>query len=272
MRLNRRRGYLLAEALCALALAGVLAATAAVALGNVRRALASSEAIGRQRRTAREGATIAATMLRDADAVAVLGDTAASGAFLIAVGAACHIDASRRVIVLPPHAIAGGTPLTARAQAVEGGDVVALLSTDSLGRSAAWITTVVDSAGSTSASSPCGPLEGWTTGTDATASRLRLTLRDSLPPTVRIGAPVRVMRSGRLGLYHAGSGDWMLGWRRCASDGSCSATQPVAGPFVTPGRGGVRFRLAGRMLIVTARAAPGGVADSAVVTPHALRP
>lgn len=272
MRLTPRAGHLLAEALCALALGGVLIATAAVSLGNVRRALTTSDAVARERRVAREGASIAAALLRDADAPVVLDDTAASALFLVALGAACDIEASRRAIRLPPHNVTSGAPITTMTQAVEAGDVISLLATDSLGRNGAWITTVVDTVGTSAITTPCGPLEGWTTPADAGAQRLRLALRDSLPDVVRLGAPVRITRPGRLALYHAGSGDWMLGWRRCATDGSCGASQPVAGPFLTPGREGLTVRLDGAVLTVTARAAPTGVADSAAAIVHALRP
>lgn len=267
-----RGGHLLAEALCALALGGVLAATAAVALGNVRRSLASSEAVSRERRTAREAASIAATLLRDAESLAIHGDTATSAAFLVATSAACDVESSRRAILLPPHAVSSGSAITARAQAIEAGDLISLLSTDSLAGAGAWVTTVIDTVGERASSSPCGPLEGWTVAADGSATRLRLALRDPLPDDVRTGAAVRITRRGRLSLYHAGSGDWMLGWRRCAVDGTCGASQPVAGPLVTPARGGLRFRLAAPMLIVTARAAPGGLPDSAIVMLHALRP
>ncbi len=272
MRLRRRAGHLLVEALCALALGGVLIATAAVALSNVRRAMTASESVARARRTAREGASIAAAMLRDADAVTLLGDTAAHASFLVAISAACDIEASRRAVLLPPSEVSSGRPFTRRAQAIEAGDEVAVLASDSIGHGAAWISTVVDSVAIRTTSSPCGPLEGWTSGVDANAPRIRLALRDSLAASVRVGAPVRITRPGRLALYHAGSGDWMLGYRRCAVDGTCGASQPVAGSFVTPGRHGIAMRLDGPLLIVTARAAPDAIGDSAMVLPHSLRP
>ena len=47
----------------------------------------------------------------------------------------------------------------------------------------------------------------------------------------------------RFTLYHAGNGDWMLGWRRCAPISLvCGVVQPVAGPLRPPSSGGLRIR------------------------------
>jgi hypothetical protein len=241
-----RRGHLIVEALCALALSGVLMATAAVALGNARRALVTVEQTARTQRAAREAVAIAASLLRDAESVDVLGDTAASAAILIALGAACAIEPSRRAILLPPVAIAVGQPITTRSQPVEPGDILSILAVDTLASITHWTGTIVDSVSERTSAPRCGVVEGWVATADASAPRVRLVLRDSLPEDAREGAPVRITRRGRFALYHAGAGDWMLGWRRCAPDGSsCGAIQPVAGPLSTPGTGGFRVRRAG---------------------------
>lgn len=276
MPLSRRPGHLLVEALCALALAGVLAAAAAAALGTSRRALASIQATSGSARVAREAAVIAATLLRDADSIVLHGDTAATAAFLVATGAACAIDPARRAVLLPPATVTTAPPLTARGQPLEAGDIVAILTGDSLGRDALWWHTVVDSVAERTASSPCGPLEGWTAAADASGARMRLTLRDSLPDAVREGSALRVTRRGRLALY-ASSGEWMLGWRRCTTDGlTCGVAQPVAGPLASRTAGGFRIRLDGPLLVVHARArgavGQAAAADSVVVSPRSMAP
>lgn len=276
MPLSRRPGHLLVEALCALALAGVLAGAAASALGTARRSLASVHATTGSARVAREAALIAAMLLRDADSIVLHGDTAATAAFLIATGAACAIDPARRAVLLPPATVTIAPPFTARGQPVEAGDIVAILTGDSLGRDALWWRTVVDSVSERTASSPCGPLEGWTAVADASGIRMRLTLRDSLSEAVREGSALRVTRRGRLALY-VSSGEWMLGWRRCTTDGlTCGVAQPAAGPLASRSAGGFRIRVDGPLLVVHARArAPVGhaaAAETVVVSPRSMAP
>lgn len=243
-RRHLRRGHLLAEALCALALSGVLAVTAAVALGGARRSLARMDALASTARASRESLTIAASLLRDADPIILLGDTAVSLATLVGLGAVCDLEVGGRAIMLPPATVANDSPLFSRSQPVEPGDLLAVLVVDSLARSSRWATTVVDSVSERVAASPCGVSEGWMHVNDLGATRLRLRLRDSLPAEMQRGAPVRVARPGRLALYHAGSGEWMLGWRRCDAafvSATCGAIQPVAGPLRSPAAGGLRF-------------------------------
>lgn len=255
---HRRRGHLLAEALCALALSGVLAAAAALSLGAARRAMASTDRLASAERSSREAVSIIAALMKDADSVVVEGDTAAALSVTIGVGAVCA--RSGNAIMLPPMDVSAGGPIAARAQPIEAGDLISILMVDSLAIGAYWVHTLVDSVSERTMSSPCGATEGWATPADAGATRLRLVLRDTPSADMPIGAPVRLLRRGRLSLYHAGRGDWMLGWRRCAADGSgCGAIQPVAGPLRTPGAGGLRLRVdvaAGTILIAASGLPP----------------
>lgn len=241
MRLTQRGGHLLAEALCALALSGVLATAAALSLSGARRSLASTDRLARADRTALEAVQVTAAMLADAESVHVEDDTAVALASTIGIGVVCARDGN--VLVLAPSVVAAGRALTAHSQPIEAGDLISILVVDSVAGSAAWVESPLDSVGVHTDMATCGELDGWMRTGDAAGSRLRLWLRDVLPASVVPGAPMRVLRRGRLALYHAGSGDWMLGWRRCGPDGlTCGATQPVAGPLRTPGGGGFRLR------------------------------
>lgn len=239
---RRRRGYLLAEALCALALSGVLAAAAALSLSSARRAMAKTSQLAAAERASRESVSVIASILRESASVTVEGDTAASFAYVVAIGAVC--EHAGRVVILPP---VDGQPaaLTARAQPVEAGDMVSVLVVDSLALGAVWVNIVVDSVTQRTTAGSCGASNGWTLPADDGAVRLRLVLAGALPPQTPAGAPVRVLRRGRFSLYASGTGDWMLGWRRCSfllSDAlGCGAIQPVAGPLRTPGAGGLRL-------------------------------
>lgn len=261
-----RRGALLAEALCALALAGVLAAVAGVALGAARRALATTDALTSAERAGQEAAAIAVALLRDADSLALLADTGVAFALPVATGVVCALEPE--AIWLPPVRARSGRPFTLRAQPVEAGDLVRVLVVDSVAVGARWVgDLVVDTVTERIGSPGCDAGDGWVAAEDAAEVRLRLRVTGPLPADLAIGAPVRVARRGRLALYHAGGGDWMLGWRRCASDGAgCGAIQPVAGPLRSPAAGGFRLaRDAEGTLTVQARGVPPALPHRRVV-------
>lgn len=255
MRLSARRGHLLAEALCALALSGVLATAAALSLGSARRSLSSTDRLARADRTALESVHMVAAMLADADSVRLEGDTAVALALPIGAGAVCA--RAGWDLVLPPTRVAAGSALAVNAQPLESGDLVSVLVTDSLGGGAHWLGVAIDSIVPHGDPATCGEPDGWMHPGDAGGTRVRLVLRDALPASVRAGSPFRALRRGRLALYHAGAGDWMLGWRRCGPDGTtCGAVQPVAGPLRTPGSGGLRIRWDGAGAIVVEASGP----------------
>ncbi|HRN54270.1 MAG TPA: hypothetical protein PK788_12300, partial [Gemmatimonadaceae bacterium] len=105
-----------------------------------------------------------------------------------------------------------------------------------------WSYALIDSVTTRVTPSVCAVADGWRGSADASSPLLRLVLVDSLAPTLEPGAELRIYRRGRFALYHAGGGDWMLGWRRCHPwSEACSPIQPVAGPLQTPGAGGFRI-------------------------------
>lgn len=228
-----RRGVLLAELLCALALAGVLAVACGLALGGARRAMTAAESRARAERAGREALQVAAALVRDADSLAVLGDTAVSLRTRIVHGVICGRDASS--LTLPP----ARSALLAWAQAPEAGDIVRVLVRDSLLGGRRWVESSIDSVMERAGESPCATGEFVAS---ATAPRVRLVLppgAGALAADVVPGSPVRVSRPGRLALYRGGDGAWMLGWRRCAH-GVCGAVQPLAGPLRSAAQGGLR--------------------------------
>lgn len=264
--LHRRipRGYLLAEALCALALAGVLAAAAATTLGAARRAMRSASERAAAERSSREAVSVIASVLRESFSVTVEGDTAVAFAQVIALGVIC--ERSGAAIVLPPLEVSVATPLVARGQPVEPGDMVSVLVVDSLAIGATWVNAIVDTVSERSVAGSCGAADGWTQPSDDGAMRWRLMLRSPLPPSLQVGAPVRVLRRGRLSLYASGSGAWMLGWRRCAfllpDAVGCGGIQPVAGPLRTPAGGGLRLEADALARIINIEARGAGIPDA----------
>jgi hypothetical protein len=263
-----RPGYLLAEALCALALAGLLAAAAAMLLSGARRSLHASERRDRADRAERETLAILRESLAGADGIILRGDTAVDFDLLIGTGIVC--DRETAAIVLPPPTVRSGLPLTVVTQPLGPEDVVAIRTSAITDDEEVWWIGVVDSAQVRPLPGVCDPASGWRSAADEDAPLVRLTLRDPLPPDAEVGAPVRLGRRGRFTLYHAGGGDWMLGWRRCHPWlDLCGAVQPIAGPLRPPSAGGLRLEWAGNPvgLAVLATGAAGGRGARGVIYP-----
>jgi hypothetical protein len=219
----------------ALALAGVLAAAAALALTGARRSLHAAERRERAERAERDAVAILREALSTGDAVLVRGDTAVDLDVLLGVSVLCAVEP--RALILPP--LSGAGALTAMPQEPARDDLVAV-RLDSTEES--WWYGVVDSLQSRVIPGVCDAATGWQLG-GTSAPVLRLVLMDTIPAEVRGGSAVRLARRGRFTLYHAGSGEWMMGWRRCHPWLElCGVVQPVAGPLRTPSASGLRFR------------------------------
>lgn len=236
-----RRGYLLAEALCALALAGALAATAAISLSGAQRARRASEVRELAGRAERETVAVLRSALEGSRVIALRGDTAVDVRLAIAIAPVCALES--RAFWLPPAVVADGLPLTSALQAPAADDVAAIRLAADPRAAPTWAEYVIDSVQSRSAVGFCDLTDGWASVADASALRWRISLRDTLPSDLQPGTSVRIERPGRFTLYNAGGGDWMLGWRRCVADFSvCGVVQPVTGPLRTPAAGGLRIR------------------------------
>lgn len=236
MSLSVRRGFLLAEALCALALMGVLAVAAVGALRTAQHTLRIVERESRAQRAAREAMAISVALLRDATDPVVGGDTAIEFTARIATSVSC--DTLRGGTVLPP-ATSYLRGFSAIAQGIEYGDELRWRDTDTLTGHVTWRVERVDSVYALSAAAACASGE-FVDAADVARARVavRLVSRVMLPA----GTPLRVARRGRLALYAAGGGEWMLGWRRCAN-GTCGVVQPIAGPLSSAARRGFRVTL-----------------------------
>ncbi len=235
-----RRGHTLAEALCALALSGVLAAAAGSMLGGARRALESAEDRERGGRAEREAVAVVRKAMSSGGAILLRGDTAVELDLLIGTSVLCEADV--RALLLPPARVAGALPLSIVPQLPTADDLVAVRRLDAALHDEWWYA-VIDSVAERQLSARCAVADGWRAAGDSAALLLRVVVSDTVPTDLEAGAEVRLMRRGRFALYHAGSGEWVMGWRRCHPwSGACGVIQPVAGPLVTPSAGGLRLR------------------------------
>lgn len=234
--MRARHGHTIAEALCALALGGVLAAAAAVVLSGTRGAHARLDARFASERVSREALAVAAALIRASDSAVVRGDTAVELSLRIGRGVVCGRDSA--TIWIAPARVASGRALTTWTQVAELGDAIQVLAADTVTGERRWVTDTIEAASDRVPSAPCDADQGWLPSGDGVARMRVLTLRGS-HPEIAPGDPVRVSRAGRIGLYVDGRGEWMLGWRRCVA-AVCGVVQPVAGPLRTPAAGGFR--------------------------------
>lgn len=234
-----RRGYLLAEALCALALAALLAVAAGVSLTGARRALRAAESRDVATRAAREAVTITRRALGTGDAIVPRGDTAVD--LDLHLGNAVVCEKEPWAILVPPLPQTDTAALTQLPQLPTPEDLVAV-RIDATGPDEEWWFASVDSVQLRLDPGVCGVLDGWRDHSEAARPLLRLVLSDTVPGRVTLGAPVRVARRGRLALYHVGRGVWALGFRRCHPWlAICGPIQPVVAPLRSPSAGGFRL-------------------------------
>jgi hypothetical protein len=180
------------------------------------------------------------------------------------LGTSVVCDVEPLALLLPPLLPQDG--LTLLPQQPGADDLVAVRLVDS--PDGDWWHAVVDSVQYRTLGGRCDAAQGWRPWAMEAAPLVRVVVRDTVPAGVVAGAEVRLARRGRFTLYHAGSGDWMLGWRRCHPMlDHCGVVQPVAGPLRTPAAGGLRVRelVSPPGLSIEARGADGGRGARAVV-------
>jgi hypothetical protein len=234
-----RRGHTLAEALCALALGGVLAAAAGLMLASSRRALEAAELRTIGGRAEREAVAIVRKAMEAGESIIAHGDTAVELDLLIGASVLCASES--RALLLPPTRPTATVALSAMPQLPTADDVVLVRRFDG-SADGSWWYGVVDSVAERRAAEHCRSVDGWRSVADSAAPLVRLVLDDSVPANIEAGAEVRIVRRGRFALYHIGRGEWAVGWRRCHPwNGLCGSIQPVASPLRPPSAAGFRI-------------------------------
>ena len=245
-----RRGGTLVELLMALPIAALLAAAAAATLmggWRLMRQAAASQGSTRELRHAQAAFESELRPLRATDLQAV-SDTSIEFDALLGVGVVCATtvagtgaaDHVEMVSVDPadPRGVSWASSLRV-------GDVLSVwrVNPDSLASLIELRTTVrAIGWGSACAASP------WMTGW-ADRRTVRLTLADVSPTPIVVGTAVAARRRTRLSLYGSGT-LWHLG-KRTRVGGAWDVVQPVAGPLLSPARGGLSVRLLDGAGVVT---------------------
>ncbi|HKY97800.1 MAG TPA: prepilin-type N-terminal cleavage/methylation domain-containing protein [Gemmatimonadaceae bacterium] len=232
------RGFTLVELLIATAIAGVAAAFMTVTVVRQQRFYSGAAEVLGVRAELRDGADVLVNDLRSA-AIATFGlpvmtDTAVEMISIIGGSVACTAPAGA-AIELPPTTLAAGHTLTSLLAQPDTGDFALLFGAGPSPDSGEWETHRIASFTSRSVTTTCSPATGFTDATDAISSSpaFLLTLASNPSTSVRKGAPVHFLRRARYSLYKSSDGEWYLGYRRCSitPPNSCSAIQPVSGPY-----------------------------------------
>lgn len=254
MRLNTRRAFTLPELLVSVAIAGIVATAITTTLVRQQRFYSAAADVLDVRTQLRDAADVLASDIRGAAVasygVPLMADSAIELFASIGTSIACSAP-SGTVIALAPSVLANGNTLTSLLVTPDTGDLAAVYSIPSGNiDSARWETRRVTSFTSRSLSSTCPASTGFTTVADAAAGATgyQLTLSSSPGTSIRKGAPIRFLRRARYSIYKSSDGKWYLGYRRCSVEGppSCSAIQPLSGPYRSYGSRGTESGLSFR--------------------------
>jgi type II secretory pathway pseudopilin PulG len=248
-RLRNRPGYTIAEMLIALVMFAIVAATLTAVLTNQSRAYHRTQAAGRVQRDLRTGLSLLPTDLRAAsrtggDLTALL-DTAVELRTTVGTSIICALPAAM-TIDLPPQQLARNALTSWYAQPQAGDTVLLYNDVVSPGpEDDTWTPARVVSLEQAPATACVGaPFTDPVLDPPAAKPRWRLTLDIPVPAGVRVGAPMRFLRSVRYSLYRAapGTDGWYLGYRELVAN-AWSAPEPIAGPFAEyrAGAAGVAF-------------------------------
>jgi len=245
-----RPGFTLVELLIVLIVGGAVATAATRLLQRQQRFYTRAGSLVMQRVSLRDATGIMPGEIRALSAVDgdVISFSDSSLEMRVTIGSAiaCDTVAGGEALHLAPDQLAGATPavLASFATVPNDGDVALVYDTGTDDPSDdRWLAATI--AGVSSGSDLCAasPLAALV-GPGAASVRLLFVTGERLPPTVRPGAFVRVVRRVRYRFYRASTGEWFLG-HSTWNGTSLGAVQPVSGPFAPyrdDARGGFALR------------------------------
>jgi len=235
MRGQRRRGFTIIELAIVLAILGVVGSAIGLTLLRQQRFYRGATEVLYAREGVRDAMEILSTDIRGmstADTAMMLADSAVELFANIGTSVICQITGLE--IGLPRAVSPRGNTLSAFLTLPDTGDL-ALFFRDSMEAGSQWERHRITGFGSRSLTAACPASSGYAQADAGSggATGFLINLSTPLSSHVGRGAPVRFVRHGRYSLYHAGDGDWYLGYRRCNAIGPsvCGAIQPLSGPY-----------------------------------------
>jgi len=245
---SRRRGFTLTEMLFVLVLFGLVAGATMRIIVRQQRFYASTTDLIALRNTLRD---IGAALPSDLRGVSMTGNdiyamSDSSITFRLSTGISviCSIGATRLTAVIPPTNLSSNSGISTWITAPTTGDTAFVYNegaTSALSDDG-WQQVPITAALTIGS---CPTASGYTTTTTEANNSLTVTFGTALVAGVVPGSVIRFYRTAKYQLYQpAGSSAWYLGYSECPG-GTCSAMQPVAGPYLaysaTPANTGLRF-------------------------------
>ncbi len=235
---KRNRGTTLIELLVALPLVAVLGAAAVMLLLQAHRLVRHADSLTAANRELRHAVAAIASDLRPLRAVDLVAwsDTSVEFDAMVGAGIVCEGRGSLRQVDLLP-VTDDDAARTNWNTPPQPGDVLHLWLSTGLSAIPESATARLTGVARVRACTLAPQLQN-TTAPAALAQRLQLSVPLLRAP--QLGSPVRVVRRVRLATYKGGDGAWYVG-RSTWSGGAWDVIQPIAGPVLSPSRGGLRL-------------------------------
>ena len=246
--ISRRRGFTLTEMLFVLVIFGLVAAATMRIIVRQQRFYASTTDLIALNNTLRD---VGAALPSDLRGISMTGndiyamsDSAITFRLSTGISVICSIGATRLTAVIPPTNLSSNSGISTWITAPTIGDTAFVYNegaTSALSDDG-WQQVPITAA---LAIGSCPTSSGYTSTTTEANNSQTVTFGTALVAGVVPGSVIRFYRTAKYKLYQpAGSNAWYLGYSDCPG-GTCSATQPVAGPYLaysaTPGSTGLRF-------------------------------
>jgi type II secretory pathway pseudopilin PulG len=242
------RGATLIELAVVLALLGLVGSVIGVSLTRQQRFYRGAGELLGARQNVRDAMEVLSNDIRGlaaADTVSLMADSAIE--FFSNVGSAIVCSNSGRgELGLSGSGGSRGNTFTAFLNQPDTGDIAVFYRAGTDSVAPAWERARIAGFSTRSLEAICPDSSAFAVGEGGRG--FLLTVGSPLTSLAAPGTPVRFVRRVRYSLYHAGDGEWYLGYRRCNGAGPpvCGAVQPLSGPYrgfnSDPGRSGLVFK------------------------------